>query len=50
MQEPQVSDRPALSWVAVRDADGRVRMEAHWGLPVPVAGMPPVTTVVTHAA
>lgn len=41
-------DRPQLSWVMVRDAGGRCRMEALWGL-APTA-TPAPSAVPAHSA
>lgn len=30
MKDSQMTDRPQLTWVAVTDKQGRVRMEARW--------------------
>lgn len=33
MPNIDTNDRPAMTWVEVRDASGRSRMEARWVIP-----------------
>lgn len=38
--------RPEMTWVAVRDSDGRTRMEMRWHVPAPSA---PITATASAA-
>jgi hypothetical protein len=33
MLDQKMTDRPVCHWVRVRDAQGRIRMEARWAIP-----------------
>jgi len=45
MKNHQMTARPTMRWVQVRDTRGRTRLEMRWDVPVPA---PQVGT--THAA
>jgi hypothetical protein len=49
MRNPTTNEKLELTWVQVRDADGRTRMEAHWKL-VPVADPASAPASAPHAA